>query len=511
MLIEAGEMSEGKQFVLVIPERVTEVRGSYGSAAVMAVLNAETEHPNPTAEPLEPQDLLLDVHEAVPTAGKRYDSLNKLSFDMASKDLETELKACGEMVFAIYGRAAFDAIHDAIVGVSAWPVEEFGLRGEPPLTLHPDSARRKLFKLWSLNSAETNQRIEKIQATMATDIALFARVRLAQSANEALGEASLLFPLGNDADPGRREAAFLDLPNLADPYPLNPGQLGPLYRTLIDVADKKGRLGSIAQDADRKGMAVLLTATTSYHNPGAHKAAGAASLAARQVRNEQVAIFATELAQIGLEMPIMFRLHATDLPAMAASFQLDNPRLQAAQNAPNFFRLLFPRREIWLQLKKVIDSARQVGAELQESPNKVWAYPLLVHEYLDAVAVAPGTLAYAAAEERLSQEGEPSALQKASMAAGTGELMAMALGSAEVPPVAATIAIVSTLLGMASTADEEYKKWSERVASWTHLDPGKSLAAEPGYAWSVFNIATTAIDLAGFKGNVKLLKGVPRP
>lgn len=507
MLTEPGEMVPGQHFVLAIPERVTETRGSYGSAAVLDLLKAEAEHPMPAGEPLRPQDLLLDVHEAVPETGKPYGSLIKLSFDVASKDLAAEFKACCEMVFSIYGRAAFEAIHGAIVGVARWPVKEFGLRGDPPMVLHPESPRRKLFNLWALEREQTKQRIAQIQAAMAADIALFARIRLARSGVEALREASLLFELGDSADPGKQEAAFRGLPGLADPYPLKAGRLERLFQALLDIAEWKARLEKITQDANRKGLAVALTAMTSYHNPGAFKGAEAASLAARQVRNEQLAAFAVELARIGLEMPIMFRLHATDLPAMAMNLQLDQPRRPAAQNAGDFFRYLFPRREIWLQLEKVIDASREVGAELQESPDKVWAYPFLVHGYLEDVAIEPGTLAYAAAEDRLAEEGEPSLLQKASMAAGTGELMAMALGSAEVPPVAATIAIVSTLLGVASTAEEEYKKWRERAASWTHVDPGKSLAAGPGYAWSVFNVAMTAIDVAGLKGNAKLLKG----
>jgi hypothetical protein len=515
MLTQPGELAPGKHFVLAIPERVAEVRGSYGSAAVLALLKAETEHPIAAGEPLRPQDLLLDVREAVqeavPTTEKPYGSLIKLSFDMASKDLATEFKVCCEMVFSIYGRAAFEAIHNAIVGVSPWPVKAFGLRGDPPMVLHPESPRRKLFNLWAVEREQTKQRIAQIQTAMASDIALFARIGLAQSGMDALREAALLFELGDDADPGKQEAAFLGLPERVDPYPLKTDGLERLFQTLLEIADRKAQLDRVTQDADRKGLAVGLTALTSYHNPGAFKGAEAASLAARQVRNEQVAAFAVELAGIGLEMPIMFRLHATDLPEMAMRLQRDQSRQPVAQNAADFFRYLFPRREIWLQLKKVIDASREVGAELQESPDKVWAYPLLVHDYLDAVAIEPGTLAYAAAEDRLAEEGEPSLLQKASMAAGTGEMMAAVLGSTEVPPVAATIAIVSTLLGMASTAEEEYKKWRERAASWTHIDPGKSVAAGQGYAWSVFNVAMTAIDMAGLKGNAKLLKGAAKP
>ncbi|WP_332693124.1 hypothetical protein, partial [Devosia sp.] len=109
MLTQPGELAPGKHFLLTIPERVAEIPGSYGSAAVLALLRAETEHPMADGEPLRPQDLLLDVHEAVqedvPETEKPYGSLIKLSFDMASKDLATEFKASCEMIFTIYGRA----------------------------------------------------------------------------------------------------------------------------------------------------------------------------------------------------------------------------------------------------------------------------------------------------------------------------------------------------------------------------------------------------------------------
>ena len=184
------------------------------------------------------------------------------------------------------------------------------------------------------------------------------------------------------------------------------------------------------------------------------------------------------LAGAALEFPILWRIYQTE---------------NAFDNEPL-------GREILQQLRDVWEANNTFADNLNEDPSLVWKFPAVVHEALLAHAVPQLSIAWAAAEMRLSSESGMRTASVVSTFTGlslTGVVgLGILLGTAAVaPPLVVAITAVDIVANVAD-AIQEYNDYRLRSNAFrASLNPSRSLGAQPNLLMTVIVITTDLISV----------------
>jgi len=152
---------------------------------------------------------------------------------------------------------------------------------------------------------------------------------------------------------------------------------------------------------------------------------------------------------------------------------------------------------IWTTLRGSARANESFTEALADHPDRVWRYPPLIARAMEQLEVRDPSVEFRAAQDRVVDESGMSLLAMLNLA-NAGLSTAAWLTSAA-PPVSLALAVTSAVLGLASTVEDYLKRVEQEAASYSVLDPSKSVGSPPGYLGIVVALAFSLLDIKGVK------------
>ncbi|MFD1507253.1 hypothetical protein FE374_14310 [Georgenia yuyongxinii] len=277
---------------------------------------------------------------------------------------------------------------------------------------------------------------------------------------------------------------------------------GPLSEVVLrgpDVAALAGALRRIHEQLRAlEGAVHALVRTTAAGGP---RAPGA--LAVEAAAQDLAVVVAAEAAGF----PILYRVWRDHpLPAGIVAVPADGgstlttaprrgERQSVAEASGNARAIADLQNAIFRTLQRADRANAGFNAALVSDPHKVWRYAPLVARALDAQQVDGPSIAFRAAADELDDVSGMSALATLNLVAGA---LSIAAGlTAAAPPVALAFAVASAVLGAAETLEDYFRRAEQEDAFNAVLDPGKAVAAAPGYLGIVVGVVFSVLDVKG--------------
>ena len=452
------------------------------------------------------------------------ESVPTLTFDMDDPDLADRLRAELEAVYALGGRQGWTQLGAALratVRINAAGMREPEPVGGEDFYLDAERSpnRHRLLALFDEQILTVDAAIAQAQTAIGARAATFGLQRLEESRAEVLSEA--IRYLGSEgaakyAVSSGSSAAHVTGPDaeLLAGACLRIGELRRQLEPLLARVAQEERSYSERRALERRRFEEDLG--TDYEFAGqpeqARRAAAAAAAsrqrdaspaepeslkASRRLLAEKQADVAVRIAIVCRQFPVLFRLWSTDTVRLVESYRRTYADYPLAYVALRLSSDSGYRDAIIQALHRTWDAAGTMREHLEAAQRgesqEPWKYSPLVHATLEEASVRPGSLAYAAAEEKLARTQEPPVITTLSDVAGLCHLAAIIGGAA--PPVAATLEIVAALLGGAQAAHDAWKAWNDTVAARSSLDAARSVGAEPSYAMTVLSLLSVLPDL----------------
>ena len=351
-----------------------------------------------------------------------------------------------EDFYILYGTSGLDGLSDAIENMdNSW---------------NP-FYKSDIMKVFEKCRKDMEERAEKACEIIEKRAAKIAKHKLQNSINEILDESVRYL----DGISNHKWAEYILVKNL-NTWELKPEAGNGLIKALVELRDLRNEFENGAQKWQK-------------------------------LKNSRGPIPMTDLLNTEKSVQVLLR----KLLEKTASCCLKYPIIHRLQNTANL--PIYPKgtrnfltasglREFKTEVFDILSSSYKDAQKLKEDIVKdssmVWKYRPLIEETLAELNQDDTSFASRAAEEKLADEDDlKDWIENAEILAVGAQTVALVASPA--PPVALTISVAATVLGLGSITLEAYEKYQKKTAANAVLDPNLSLSGEPDWGYFLFDVA----------------------
>lgn len=425
------------------------------------------------------------------------EAFHNLVFNEAYFRIPTTLEACFDTLRSIFVSSGWEGVEELLRSNNLHFEERRGHRlvGKDPTLEEAMGRRLPLYRLFQAARDEIEHFASQAIAPLTELARDSALVRLEEARQQMRDEVQRYFALR----PAEAVRALESLPT-ATPRPA-PSLYSPDSRS----ADWRG-LREALKDCN------ALLARLRKAEGRAAKAIGRgmealAELGADVPVTERIAVSSDPLAFRAMrEDPEVARFQAeaddarTALHEYVAGAAAEFPvlwRLYRTQNVSDDARL---GEEVLQVLRSTWKSNNDLTDTINGNAAIVWKFPTVLYEAMALGGVPRLSIAWSAAEIRMSEETQMRAASAVGLITGlslmgTAGLAAVAGTAAAAPPLVVAITIVDVLVNLIDAWQEYADYQLHKDAFAASLDPSRSLAAEPSFLWAAFVISMDLLSV----------------
>ena len=213
-----------------------------------------------------------------------------------------------------------------------------------------------------------------------------------------------------------------------------------------------------------------------------------------------------EAAQAQREYDVLRGTMEQRFPILAAYADAGDDALEALASGPN----QEAAKVLWDTIREKLDNIREVRADLEDEPEKVWKLAPIVSLTKRDMGIDENSLRAGFVYAKIDQiETDESLINLALgvLAIGFGILAALPTGGSSLVAAAAVVGTIGTVAVSSYTAFAHFQQYEfEKAASGTDFDKAHAVSsADPSLFWLAVDIIAAGVDLGAATGVFKAL------